>query len=48
MGVNSRTLSSKRAPVPTQGMRLSLNRVSVGGGSTSASDRAAKDKTELT
>jgi hypothetical protein len=48
MGVNSRTLSSKRAPIPTQGMRLSLNRVSVGGGSTSASDRAAKDKTELT
>ena len=47
MGVNSRTLSSKRAPVPTQGMRLSLNRVSVGGGATSASDRAAKDKTEL-
>src|SRR5690348_11417977 len=48
MGVNSRTLSSKRAPIPTQGMRLSLNRVSVGGGTTSASDRAAKDKTELT
>ena len=48
MGVNSRTLSSKRAPVPVQGMRLSLNRVSVGGGATSASDRAAKDKTELT
>ncbi|MGE0288083.1 MAG: CoA-binding protein [Bradyrhizobium sp.] len=48
MGVNSRTLSAKRAPVPVQGMRLSLNRVSVGGGSTSASDRAAKDKTELT
>ena len=24
MGVNSRTLSSKRAPMPTQGMRLSL------------------------
>ena len=31
MGVNSRTLSSKRAPVPTLGMRLSLNRTSVGG-----------------
>src|ERR1700755_3043507 len=38
MGVNSRTLSSKRAPIPTQGMRLSLNRVSVGGGSTTAPD----------
>ena len=48
MGVNSRTISAKRAPIPTQGMRLSLNRVSVGGGSTSASDRAAKDKTDLT
>jgi hypothetical protein len=46
MGVNSRTLSSKRAPIPTQGMRLSLNRVSVGGGSTTASDLAAKNKTE--
>jgi len=29
MGVNSRTLSSKRAPIPTQGMRLSLNRTSL-------------------
>jgi hypothetical protein len=48
MGVNSRTLSARRAPVPTQGMRLSLNRVSVGGGATSASDRVAKDNTELT
>ena len=47
MGVNSRTISAKRAPVPTQGMRLSLNRMSVGGGATSASDRAAKDKSDL-
>jgi predicted CoA-binding protein len=46
MGVNSRTISAKRAPVPTQGMRLSLSRVSVGGGTTAASDRAAKNKTE--
>jgi predicted CoA-binding protein len=46
MGVNSRTLSSKRAPVPTQGMRLSLNRMSVGGGETAASDRAAKNRTD--
>ena len=44
MGVNSRTLSSKRAPMPTHGQRLSLNRMSVGGGSTLAADRAAKDK----
>src|ERR1700712_5104760 len=48
MGVNSRTLSSKRAPMPTQGMRLSLNRMSLGGGQTAASDRAAKNKSDLT
>jgi len=47
MGVNSRTLSSKRAPMPTQGMRLSLNRMSLGGGETNASDRAAKNKSDL-
>jgi uncharacterized protein len=47
MGVNSRTISAKRAPIPTQGMRLSLNRMSVGGGATAAADRAAKDKSEL-
>ena len=46
MGVNSRTISAKRAPVPTQGMRLSLNRMSVGGGTTAASDRAAKNRSE--
>jgi predicted CoA-binding protein len=46
MGVNSRTLSSKRAPVPTQGMRLSLNRASLAGGETSASDRAARNKND--
>src|SRR5689334_6155563 len=46
MGVNSRTISSKRAPVPTQGMRLSLNRTSVGGGATAAADRVAKNRTE--
>jgi len=46
MGVNSRTISSKRAPMPTQGMRLSLDRMSVSGGQTVASDRAAKDRNE--
>src|SRR6201998_4615397 len=46
MGVNSRTISAKRAPIPTQGMRLSLNRMSVSGGSTMASDRAAKDRSD--
>jgi hypothetical protein len=47
MGVNSRTISSKRAPIPTQGMRLSLNRTSLGGGATTAADRVAKNRTEL-
>jgi hypothetical protein len=47
MGVNSRTLSSKRAPMPTQGMRLSLGRNSVSGGATEASDRASKNRTDL-
>jgi predicted CoA-binding protein len=46
MGVNSRTLSAKRAPIPTTGMRLSLNRASVAGGATRASDRAARKPTE--
>jgi uncharacterized protein len=48
MGVNSRTLSSKRPPMPTLGMRLSLNRASVSGGTTAASDLASKNKTKLT
>jgi len=47
MGVNSRTLSSKRAPIPTQGMQLSLNRGSIGGGGTAAADRAAKNKNDI-
>jgi len=47
MGVNSRTISSKRAPIPTQGMRLSLNRTSLGGGATTAADRVAKNRTEF-
>jgi predicted CoA-binding protein len=46
MGVNSRTISAKRAPIPTQGMRLSLNRTSLGGAATSASDRAAKNRND--
>jgi uncharacterized protein len=46
MGVNSRTISSKRAPMPTEGMRLSLDRMSVSGGQTVASDRAAKDRND--
>ena len=47
MGVNSRTLSSRRAPLPTQGVQqLSLGRMSVGGGQTAASDRAAKNRSD--
>jgi uncharacterized protein len=47
MGVNSRTISARRAPVPTRGMQLSLNRASLGGGATGAADRAAqKDKND--
>ncbi len=46
MGVNTRTLSSKRPPMPTHGMRLSLHRSSVGGGATAASDRAARNKAD--
>ncbi len=42
MGVNSRTLSSKRAPMPTQGMRLSLSRNSVSGGN----DRGIRPRVE--
>jgi predicted CoA-binding protein len=41
MGVNSRTLSAKRAPAPPGIQRLSLNRQSLSGGSTAAADQAA-------
>jgi predicted CoA-binding protein len=47
MGVNSRTLSSRRAPLPTQGVQQrSRGRMSVGGGQTAASDRAAKNRND--
>jgi predicted CoA-binding protein len=43
MGINSRTLSSKRAKVLGGGVqRMSLNRTTLAGGSTDATDRAAK------
>ncbi len=45
MGVNSRTLSSKRPPMPTHGMQLSLSRTSVGGATTAAADNASKNRT---
>ena len=46
MGVNSRTLSSKRAPVPVKGVqRLSLDRQSFSGADTHAANRAATKTT---
>jgi uncharacterized protein len=47
IGVNSRTLSSKKAPLLGKGVqRMSLNRSSVTGGATQAADRAAEQATE--
>src|SRR6185369_9341334 len=44
IGVNSRTLSSKRAPLLGRGVqRMSLNRSTMSGGSTDAAERAAQD-----
>jgi uncharacterized protein len=46
IGVNSRTLSSKRAPLLGKGVqRMSLNRSTMAGGSTDAAERAAHDTT---
>ena len=43
IGVNSRTLSSKRAPLLGKGVqRMSLNRATMAGGSTRAATRANK------
>ncbi len=46
MGVNSRTLSAKRAPVPTVGMRLSLNRPTFGGALRQVPVRPTPGKTD--
>jgi predicted CoA-binding protein len=43
MGVNTRTLSSKRAPIGGI-QRMSLNRASAQGGSTQAADRAQREE----
>jgi predicted CoA-binding protein len=44
MGVNTRTLSSKKAQLSGRGIqRMSLNRATVAGGATEATDRAQKD-----
>jgi uncharacterized protein len=46
MGVNSRTLTSKKAQVLGRGVqRMSLNRTTVAGGTTDASQRAQKEDT---
>ena len=43
MGVNSRTLSAKRAKPPGRGIqRMSLNRITMAGGATDAADRAGR------
>ena len=43
MGVNSRTLSAKKAPLSGRGVqRLSLNRVTMAGGATEAAERAGR------
>src|SRR6201995_1548369 len=44
MGVNSRTLSSKRAQLGRGIQRMSLNRSTLSGGTTDAARRAAKDE----
>ena len=44
MGVNSRTLSSKRAQLGKGVQRMSLNRTTMSGGAVNASDRAQKDR----
>jgi hypothetical protein len=45
IGVNSRTLSSKRAPLLGKGVqRMSLNRQTMSGGTTDATNRAERDK----
>ncbi len=48
IGVNSRTFSSKRAPLLGKGVqRMSLNRATMAGGATEAADRAAEQSAEL-
>jgi hypothetical protein len=48
MGVNSRTLSARRAPMPPAVQRLSLERQSLSGGMTAAADRAATKRDNST
>ncbi len=45
MGVNSRTLTSKKAQLMGKGVqRMSLNRTTMSGGATDATDRAQRDE----
>ncbi len=45
IGVNSRTLTSKRAKILGKGVqRMSLNRISMQGGATEATDKAMQEK----
>ena len=45
IGVNSRTLTSKKAPLSGRGIqRMSLDRATTAGGSTDATERAARDE----
>ena len=47
MGVNSRILSSKRAKVSGKGVqRMSLDRATIAGGTTEATDRAMQGQAE--
>ena len=47
LGINSRTLSSKRAKMLGGGVqRMSLNRTTLAGGSTGATDRASRERGE--
>ena len=48
MGVNTRTISAKKAPLPARGIqRLSLGRATMAGGTTDAATRA-QSKTDVT
>jgi hypothetical protein len=45
LGINSRTLTSKKAQLYGRGIqRMSLNRETTAGGTTGASDRASRDE----
>ena len=48
LGVNSRTLSAKRRPIPTTGMRLALGQSSLAGGALAATRRTTDSKPDST